>query len=84
MKGASFEQDLKFSVTETGIRIPPEYGKTTLAILDQVTLEIARIYGGVGLGLSLVQRLTELHGGRLSVVSEHGKGGTFAISLPLQ
>ena len=41
-----------------------------------------RQYGGVGLGLSLTRQLVELHGGRLWVESEVGKGSRFAFSLP--
>src|SRR5690606_37325184 len=43
---------------------------------------LARQYNGTGLGLALVYRMVEMHGGSISVTSEVGKGSSFTISLP--
>ena len=43
----------------------------------------SRQYQGTGLGLALSRRLVELHGGKLWVESEPGRGSTFTFSLPL-
>jgi signal transduction histidine kinase len=45
---------------------------------------MSRVYGGIGLGLALVQKLTVLLGGELHVVSEVDVGSTFCVSLPLR
>jgi signal transduction histidine kinase len=70
------------SVTDTGIGIEPAMMH---AIFDSHAHESsARNASGLGLGLPLVKRLVELHGGHLSVRSEgRGKGAEFRILLPL-
>jgi signal transduction histidine kinase len=70
-------------VTDTGIGIPK---KDLVRIFDrfyQVETHMTRRHGGMGLGLSVAKMMVEMHGGRLSVHSEEGKGSTFAILLPL-
>ena len=49
---------------------------------QQVDNTITRKKGGTGLGLSISRRIVELHGGRITVQSELGKGSTFTISIP--
>ena len=48
----------------------------------QVDSGLNRQYEGTGLGLALVQKLTDLHGGSVQVESEAGKGSRFTINLP--
>jgi len=73
---------LEVAVTDTGIGIPAED-------LDRVFGEFEQVHDaspsqeGTGLGLSLVKRLVELHGGRIRVSSTVGKGSTFTFTIPV-
>ena len=71
---------IQFSVTDTGIGIPPE---TQLKIFDgfsQADGSVTRVYGGTGLGLTISKKLIELMGGRIWVKSEPDKGSTFSFT----
>ncbi len=82
---ASREGDfLRVSVDDTGIGIRPEDQKRIFAAFIQVDGSYARKYQGTGLGLTLVKRFVELHGGEISVSSEVGKGSLFTFRLPLR
>jgi signal transduction histidine kinase len=75
--------DMLVTVTDTGVGIPAEH-------LDKIWGEFYMVQGehqtqkGTGLGLALVRKLVELHGGQIDVFSEEGKGSTFSFSMPLQ
>lgn len=72
------------SVSDTGIGIPEESLATVFEMFTQVGRNMDRAQGGLGIGLSLVRTLVELHGGTVSVTSPGvGKGSTFKIRLPL-
>jgi PAS domain S-box-containing protein len=76
------EEDLiRFSVIDTGIGIAPEDLQRLFQPFMQVDSRLNRQYEGTGLGLALVQRLTDLHGGSVTVDSEVGKGSRFTIKL---
>ncbi len=72
------------AVTDTGIGIPPAAMPTVFEMFTQVGRNMERAQGGLGIGLSLVRRLIELHGGTVSADSEGvGRGSTFTVRLPL-
>jgi PAS domain S-box-containing protein len=73
---------LSFTVSDTGLGIPPE---EHLAIFDefhQVGTTTRGVREGTGLGLAITKRLVELHRGSISVASEPGKGSRFTFSFP--
>ena len=70
-------------VTDSGIGIPKEHRESIFEPFRQVDESIAREYGGMGLGLSIVKRLTSSMKGKIRVESEPGKGSTFTVTLPL-
>jgi signal transduction histidine kinase len=73
----------EFSVIDTGIGISPNNMKKLFMPFQQIDSTISRKYNGTGLGLSLVKRFVEMHGGDVSVESEPGKGSIFSFRLPL-
>ncbi|HMB24854.1 MAG TPA: ATP-binding protein, partial [Anaerolineales bacterium] len=80
---ANAEQDLiQFSVIDNGIGIARENLKDLFQPFVQVDSSLTRQFEGTGLGLALVQKLTDLHGGSVNVESEIGKGSQFTINLP--
>lgn len=72
------------TVWDTGIGIAEEDMARLFQPFVQLDSRLAREYGGTGLGLSLVQRMMDLHGGTVAVESEVGKGSRFIISFPWQ
>jgi len=80
---ADLEQDLiKFSVIDNGIGISDHDLRRLFQPFVQVDSGLSRPHEGTGLGLALVQKLTDLHGGSVQVASEVGKGSRFMVSLP--
>ena len=75
---------VQFSVIDTGIGIPEKEIDRLLQPFVQLDGRLSRQYEGVGLGLSLVYKLTKLHGGSVNIESELGKGSKFTVSLPWQ
>ena len=69
-------------VTDTGIGIPKEHRESIFEPFRQVDETFAREYGGVGLGLSIVKRLTASMKGTIRVESELGQGSIFTVTLP--
>jgi PAS domain S-box-containing protein len=71
-------------VRDTGIGIPPEKISEVFDLFVQGDRSLARSEGGLGIGLTLVKRLAELHGGSVTASSEGpGKGSEFVVRLPL-
>ena len=82
--GDAEQQMVHFAVWDTGIGIPREHMEKLFEAFVQLDSSLSRQYTGTGLGLALVRRLVELHGGSVSVESEVGKGSRFTVSLPWQ
>ena len=71
-------------VTDTGVGIPRENLPEVFEMFTQVGRNLDRAQGGLGIGLTLVRRLTEMHGGTVEADSPGaGKGSTFTVRLPL-
>jgi PAS domain S-box-containing protein len=78
------DQDLRIVISDTGKGIALEFLPHIFDRFRQADLSGSRRHGGLGLGLTLVKHLVELHGGTVEAVSEGiGLGSTFTIKLPL-
>lgn len=73
---------IRFAVIDTGIGIAPENIPKLFQPFIQIDGALNRQYAGTGLGLSLVKRMVELHGGLVGLTSELGIGSCFTIDLP--
>ncbi|MEO0895013.1 MAG: response regulator [Bacteroidota bacterium] len=71
------------SVTDTGIGIPDDRIEAIFQAFEQADGSTERRFAGTGLGLTISKNLVELHGGKMWVESEIGRGSTFYFSLPL-
>ena len=75
---------VEFSVSDTGIGIPPHFLPHVFDRFSQKDSSTTRRHGGLGLGLAISKQLVELHGGTLQAASPgEGQGATFAVRLPL-
>lgn len=71
-------------IRDTGIGIPPEVVRKVFDLFTQANGDPERSHGGLGIGLALVKRLVELHGGTVTVLSEgRDKGTEFTVRLPI-
>jgi two-component system, sensor histidine kinase len=71
-------------VKDTGRGIPPDKLSAIFGMFVQVDASVDRTHGGLGIGLTLVQKLVELHGGTVEAESQGlGFGSTFTVRLPL-
>jgi signal transduction histidine kinase/CheY-like chemotaxis protein/ligand-binding sensor domain-containing protein len=75
---------LALSVTDNGIGIAPENLMVIFDEFRQIDTATSRVFGGTGLGLSLVKKFVELQRGSVSVTSILGEGSTFTFTLPLR
>ncbi|MCB0107252.1 MAG: PAS domain S-box protein, partial [Caldilineaceae bacterium] len=74
--------EISFTVWDTGVGIPEEAQEHLFEPFVQVDSSLARRYEGTGLGLALVKRMAELHGGQVTVESHVGQGSRFVVKLP--
>jgi signal transduction histidine kinase/ActR/RegA family two-component response regulator len=76
--------DAQLTISDSGIGIPPELLPHIFDVFVQGDNSLARAKGGLGIGLSLVQKLVELHGGTIEAESDGaGHGSRFIVRLPL-
>jgi signal transduction histidine kinase/ActR/RegA family two-component response regulator len=72
------------SVQDDGLGIDPSMRESVFELFAQAPMSLARAQGGLGIGLTLVRALVDLHGGRVDVASDGlGHGSTFTVRLPL-
>ena len=76
--------NLLYRVSDTGIGIPENELENIFGEFQQVDTAITREFSGSGLGLNITKKFVEMHGGRIWVESELGKGSTFFFSIPLR
>jgi PAS domain S-box-containing protein len=79
--GADF---VEISVADTGTGISPEDQKRLFQPFQQLESTYTKKYAGTGLGLNLCKQFVELHGGRIWIESEVGKGSRFAFVIPVK
>jgi PAS domain S-box-containing protein len=78
------EGEAVLRVEDTGVGISPDMLPRVFDLFTQSERALDRAEGGLGVGLTVVQRVVELHGGRVSVASPGlGKGSTFTVRLPI-
>ncbi|MBK6947405.1 MAG: hypothetical protein IPH16_04345 [Haliscomenobacter sp.] len=74
--------NVHFTVSDTGIGIDADRMGKIFESFEQAYSDTSRKFGGTGLGLSISKKLVELHGGKIWVESEKGKGSQFHFTIP--
>jgi signal transduction histidine kinase/putative methionine-R-sulfoxide reductase with GAF domain/CHASE3 domain sensor protein len=78
------QMSFEIAVTDTGPGIPADEQQKIFEEFHQVDSSSTRKKGGTGLGLAISKRIVELHGGRIWVESEPGRGSSFRFVVPIQ
>ncbi|MBE9070796.1 response regulator, partial [Leptolyngbya cf. ectocarpi LEGE 11479] len=73
---------VRIAISDTGIGIASEHISNLFEPFIQIDSDLNRKYSGTGLGLALVKRIVELHGGVVEVTSKLGNGSCFTVDLP--
>ncbi|GAC1394788.1 MAG: hypothetical protein NVSMB47_04320 [Polyangiales bacterium] len=83
LDAASTDEGISMRVTDSGQGIAPEFLPHLFERFRQADSSATRPQGGLGLGLSIVKRLVELHGGTITATSDgRGRGASFALEFP--
>ncbi len=78
------DDEATVTITDTGLGIRPDMLERIFDMFAQVDDSLERAHGGLGVGLTLVRNLVNMHGGRISASSAGlGQGSTFSVTLPL-
>ncbi|MBA2620101.1 MAG: GAF domain-containing protein [Acidobacteria bacterium] len=78
------DSHVEISISDTGQGISPDFLPHVFERFRQNDSSTSRLYGGLGLGLSIVRQIVEMHGGTVSVASPgEGAGATFTVNLPI-
>ena len=78
------QDDVLIAITDNGVGIPGDMLPEVFEMFSQVGRNLDRAQGGLGIGLTLVRRLTEMHGGTVTAQSRGaGTGSTFSVRIPL-
>jgi PAS domain S-box-containing protein len=77
------EGSIWIEVMDTGEGIPADKIPGIFDTFHQIDGSISRKWGGMGIGLAMAKHIVELHGGKIWVESEYGRGSLFTVSLPL-
>ncbi|PQO46239.1 ATP-binding protein [Blastopirellula marina] len=76
-------EEVTVRIKDNGIGLPPDQIKNIFTMFMQIDRSLERSYSGLGIGLTLVKSLVEMHGGRIDVTSPGpGLGSEFSVTLP--
>ena len=84
VEGDNQARVVRFTIWDKGIGIAPEDLSRLFQSFVQLDSSLSRQQAGTGLGLALVRRMAEMHGGGITVASEPGQGSRFTLALPWQ
>ena len=84
LKAKATQRNLILEISDTGVGIAKEDLPRLFRVFEQLPQPGGVRPEGTGLGLALTRRLVELHGGKVEVASDIGKGSTFSVLLPLK
>jgi PAS domain S-box-containing protein len=82
VRGDAAQQTITFTVWDTGIGIAEADFTRLFQPFSQLDSRLSRQYEGTGLGLALVRRLVDAHGGSIALESTPGQGSQFSVTLP--
>jgi signal transduction histidine kinase len=77
------EDSLDIAIVDNGIGIPEENLQRIFDQFYQIDFRLERVYGGMGIGLSVVKMLLNATGGKINVESRSGEGSRFTVNYPL-
>ena len=84
MRAERFEEEVRFTVKDRGIGIDRDRLESVFELFSQVETALSRSRGGLGIGLSITQKLVEMHGGSVCARSQGvGHGSEFEVRIPI-